>query len=549
MTPENAITLSERLRGSATEGELGRTLAAALLDGMHADAVLAWLPHKPDVPPQLPDVFLAGQLLSSADHTDLVAALASDQLPAHLAKHGAALVVAVQRPPIVGRLVVAWRDAPAVETNAKTILELVASQVTTLVERRQSAESAAAMTAALRDVEDQILRAGRARTAAEMASGLVHDFNNYLTTILGYTELVLAPLSEADSTYAELTTIRTAAMDAAALARRLQAVGKRAYAAEREIVSLAEVARTTVELARPRGRQRAEVDGVSFEFILDTQPVPPVYVVLSEIREILLNLLFNAIDAMPTGGRIVITTGMADGLVQIAVRDDGMGMSHEVQERLFQPFFTTKGDRGCGLGLSVSRSIAERHSGSLTAHSAPGLGSILTLSIPPAPAELVKTVRGGSAATYTCSRPVKAPYALRVLVVDDQRDVRDSVGEMLGVLGHSVVTASDGAAALALIVRETFDVVLTDVGMPEMNGVQLVRRLQSIAPGVPAVLMSGWGIDPDMATPANVACVLSKPLTMTTLSDAITACAGHASGAVVKEQLPTADHRLLASGE
>jgi CheY-like chemotaxis protein len=203
------------------------------------------------------------------------------------------------------------------------------------------------------------------------------------------------------------------------------------------------------------------------------------------------------------------------------VKDEGVGMPEEVQGLLFQPFFSTKGEHGCGLGLSVCRSIAQRHGGKFTVQSVPGHGSTFTLSLPQAPAELL-----------TPALPEVEPHAAasplvvgrRILLVDDQGEVRDSVGQMLRALGHHVVAAADGQAGLEIALGQRVDLVLTDFGMPGMNGVEFARRMASVAPHVPVVLITGWGLDQDAPPPANVAFVLGKPITMKDLREAIAAC-------------------------
>jgi two-component system cell cycle sensor histidine kinase/response regulator CckA len=207
------------------------------------------------------------------------------------------------------------------------------------------------------------------------------------------------------------------------------------------------------------------------------------------------------------------------------VRDEGTGMSDDVQARLFQPFFTTKGDRGSGLGLSVCRNIAKRHGGKLAVQSAPGAGATFTLSLPPAPAEIVEPTPSGR----ELRRSVQGAVC-QILLIDDQEEVRESVGEMLRALGHQVVVAPDGPAGLSLASGKRLDVVLTDFGMPGMNGVEFAQRLRVVAPQTPVVLITGWGLDPGTLTPDNVAFVLGKPITMQELGDALAACSADEGG-------------------
>jgi CheY-like chemotaxis protein len=394
----------------------------------------------------------------------------------------------------------------------------MAGHVSSVIERLDTDRLLATSRTSLRDYEREIAQTRRVRALGEMASGIVHDFNNCLTTILGFTELSLGPLEEKDAHYEDLSTIRTAALDAAALVRRLQALSRPPRGGdEREIIDLREVVRAMPRLALPRWSRRAQCEGIRFDIVVDAQPVPPVCVAVAEIRELLLNLLFNAVDAMPKGGQIVIGTRQVDGEIEITVKDEGVGMAPEVLDRVFEPFFTTKGDGGgYGLGLAVCRSIAERHGGRLSARSAPGKGSMFTLRLPPAPTELLAPL-GAAAAPVAADRTGR-----RVLLVDDQHEVRESVGEMLRALGHDVLICEEGNAALAMAIRQRVDVIVTDLGMPNMNGVELAERLRVVVPNTPVVLLTGWGLDDDRL-PDNVSSVVSKPITMKRLAEALAA--------------------------
>jgi CheY-like chemotaxis protein len=254
---------------------------------------------------------------------------------------------------------------------------------------------------------------------------------------------------------------------------------------------------------------------VSFDISVQADQTPAVYVAVAEIRELLLNLLFNAIDAMPNGGRIVIAARQVDGDAEVAVTDEGIGMAPDVLDRVFEPFFSTKGDQGYGLGLAVCRSIVERHGGKLSARSTVGKGSTFTLRLPAAPAELLTGIAPSTTRTGDGTHR-------RVLLVDDQHEVRESVGEMLRALGHEVLVSEEGNAALAMAMRQPVDLVMTDLGMPNMNGLEVARRLRTAVPGTPVVLLTGWGVD-DNQVPENVTCVLNKPITMKLLADALAA--------------------------
>ncbi|HVB39106.1 MAG TPA: ATP-binding protein [Vicinamibacterales bacterium] len=398
------------------------------------------------------------------------------------------------------------------ETNTR--IEQALAEKTRLSEELQKSLSS------LHSTQGQMVRAQKLRALGEMASGVAHDFNNSLTTILGLLEWLLHTSPADLAIRPDLETIRTAAVDAAAIVRRLQLFGRSAPDAEAEQIDLGEIAQLVVNLARPRWRELAQRRGVQFDLVVEApgEPAPPVRAVSSEIRELLMNLVFNAIDAMPQGGRIAIRTGRTGEHAFISVVDQGTGITDEVKSRIFEPFFTTKGKDGAGLGLSVCWGIAERHGGSLEVDSNVGHGTTFTLVLP--------AVAGAPAVPKPAPAPAAIPKAARrlavsVLLVDDQADVLESVADMLGALGHHVVTAASGEIALRQFKRERFDVVMTDLGMPGINGLELARRLRSERPGLPVLLLTGWGADYEEHPPEEVSMVLSKPVTMKSLQESL----------------------------
>jgi CheY-like chemotaxis protein len=348
--------------------------------------------------------------------------------------------------------------------------------------------------------------------------GWLHDVANCLTTILGLASVDAGSIEGPEAVDRRLKTIRLAAEDAALLLKRANHLDDAGADAGRRVVRLEQLVQAMPDLVRPRWRQRAERTGTHFDITVRTDEAPPVSVAEGEIRDLLLNLLFNAIDAMPAGGRITLSTRTIDDWAEVSVTDEGVGMSEAVLDRAFEPFFTTKGPNGSGLGLSSCRSIARRHGGVLTAESRPGDGSTFTLRLPPAaPGAVVE-----GEATWSTGRREGA--SLRVVLVDDRDDVRETVASMLEALGHGVVAVRDGFSALEAVSRQRVDAVITDVGMPGLNGAELARRLQLVAPDLPVVLMTGGADGTDAAALDNVRTVLGKPVTLGALDRVLAAC-------------------------
>jgi CheY-like chemotaxis protein len=245
----------------------------------------------------------------------------------------------------------------------------------------------------------------------------------------------------------------------------------------------------------------------------DLRDVPAIRGSESDLREVLINVLFNSVDAMPRGGTITVATHTEADSITIEVRDTGGGMTEEVRQHCFEPFFTTKGERGTGLGLAIVYGIVQRHGGSIGIESEVGKGTIVVIHLPVLTPES-GTVLPGSAAPL---RP------LRVLLVEDEPQVCDIEAEYLRGDGHFVETAADGCQGLKQFKAGHFDVVVADRAMPEVNGDQMTEAIKQISPRTPVVLVTGFadmpmdGIEgkrlPDL--------IMRKPITQTALRQAI----------------------------
>ena len=246
--------------------------------------------------------------------------------------------------------------------------------------------------------------------------------------------------------------------------------------------------------------------------------LPPVPGVASELRDALTNLVFNAVDAMPQGGRLSLRTrllvpaaanGGARGCVQLAVADSGVGMDEETRSRCLEPFYTTKGERGTGLGLPMVYGTVQRHGGEIEVASVAGEGTCVTLSFP---------VMRDDAGSVTGIRPVAVVPPRRILLVDDDPIVIQSTRETLSADGHAVSAADGGQAGIeafrrALSAGEPYEVVITDLGMPQVDGRQVAAAVKSARPQTLVVLLTGWGrrLVEEGEIPPYVDRVLTKP--------------------------------------
>jgi signal transduction histidine kinase len=233
-----------------------------------------------------------------------------------------------------------------------------------------------------RRLREQVLHAEKLRAVGEMAAGIAHNFNNVLTTILTRAQLLAQQVTDTVAVQRGLTLIEQAASDGAALVRRLQQLARGSAATERAWLDLNVLVQEVVETTQPLWHDHARREGRPVEVHLSLTPLPRLLGRAAELREVLTNLLLNAIEAMPRGGQITIRTWTETSGVCVAVGDTGVGMTAEVRRRLFDPFFTTKGTRGTGLGLSVSQAIIKGHHGMLTVDSAPDRGTTFVITLP-----------------------------------------------------------------------------------------------------------------------------------------------------------------------
>jgi PAS domain S-box-containing protein len=338
-----------------------------------------------------------------------------------------------------------------------------------------------------RDITEERLASERAaqadklRALGQLASGVAHNFNNILAAILGHAQLM-----KRESTDERLTTrldiIERAALDGAQTVKRIQGFGLQQSDDGYETFDVNQLLQDSTTLTRARWQHEAQARGLTYDVALDLRDLSQVRGTASELREVFVNIILNALDAMPQGGRLRITSKQKNGQVRVTFSDSGIGMTREVRQRIFEPFFTTKGVTGMGLGLAVSYSIVERHGGEIDVRSIPGRGTTFTLSLPAAQP---------SAGVVNATDSVMAK-TVRVLVVDDDDRVRDVLVGMLKLAGHRVDFAPNGREALLRLERESFDLVFTDLSMPDVDGWALAEEIRRRWPQLKIVMVTGY---------------------------------------------------------
>jgi signal transduction histidine kinase/CheY-like chemotaxis protein len=386
-----------------------------------------------------------------------------------------------------------------------------------LQEAQQSANQLQNVVDDLRATQAQLVRGETLSAIGKLASGMAHHLNNLFAVILGRLETLLAKTLEPE-TRRYLEIVERAAKDGAEVVRRVQRFSRVQPVARTMSVNLNQLAQEVLDLTRPRWHNEALLRQIRIDTALDLGNVQLVAGEYAPLREVLMNLVLNAIDAMPSGGRLGVKT-WADGQgVHCAVSDAGVGMSEEVRQRALDPFFTTKGPKSTGLGLSVTYGIIQRHNGKLEIDSAPGRGTTVRITLPAAETPVQAAERPATAQLL--------PVQLRVLLVDDEPEVRSALGDMIGAAGHTAFQAAGGKEALAwLDAGQPVDLVLTDLGMPGMTGADVARAVRGRWPHLRIGLMTGWDETEKLVgeTSAIVDFVLAKPFTLQALLGAYAA--------------------------
>jgi CheY-like chemotaxis protein/anti-sigma regulatory factor (Ser/Thr protein kinase) len=282
-----------------------------------------------------------------------------------------------------------------------------------------------------------------------------------------------------------LSVVETAAMDGSETVRRIQTFA-RLRPEERFVpLNVNQVVEDALAITRPRWEEKIAHDRRPLKQRLELRATRVIHGRPAALTEVMTNLILNALDAMPDGGTLTIRTRDTQDGVVITLVDTGIGMPESVRRRIFEPFFSTKGEKGSGLGLSMAYTIVQRHGGDIRVDTEPGRGTTFTLTLPKAPE--TKDAEAQPART-------PARRAAHVLLIDDDPQVLSALVALLEVSGHSVSAAVSGAAALKIYAPGRYDLVLANVGMAGMNGWEFAERLRAVDMTVPVLFITGWGL-------------------------------------------------------
>ncbi|MBI3914532.1 MAG: response regulator [Chloroflexi bacterium] len=359
---------------------------------------------------------------------------------------------------------------------------------------------------------EQLISSTRIRAVGQLAIGATHSLNNAFAGVLGRAQLLAERVHEEDWR-SELQEIQRTAAGGAQTVRRLQEFARTSREEKFAPTDLNQLLREAAEITRFYWRDQAESNGVVIDVVKDFADVPPVLAHPSELREVFIELILNAIEAMPRGGLITLSTARKAGQLIVAVTDTGDGMPEALRRRVFDPFFTTKGAGHAGLGLSVAARVIGQHNGAFEVASTSGRGTTFTLALP--------LEAGGSEAPAKATLP--PTQAANILIIDDEPTIRDVVAKFLAFRGHRVIVAGGGAEGVARFKENAFDLVVTDLGMPGMSGWDVAREIKKVKPKVLVVLMTGWSADLDSrkVKESGVDRVVHKPFQVDDVLDLI----------------------------
>jgi signal transduction histidine kinase/ActR/RegA family two-component response regulator len=411
------------------------------------------------------------------------------------------------RDEVMGILDIQNKTLDGFEEEELKVLSSFAGQVSISIENARLFSDLRQTLHDLKQAQDQIVQTEKLKAMGEMASGVAHDFNNILAVILGNIQLLLHQLKNlpVEEIQDRLKVIERSSKDGAETVRRIQEFTGVKRDKEFISVDLNQIIQEVITVTQPRWKDQAQSKGIQIELSTRFGEIPLILGNSSELREVLTNIIFNGVDAMPQGGGFSFSTSHQGDWVEVMIADTGVGMTEAVKKRVFDPFFTTKGVSSSGLGMSVSYGIIKRHGGEIQIESQPGKGTTLIIRLP----------RGVGDAPVFKREPSVFPEArqARILVIDDDDSVRDILSQMLKAKGHQVVAASSGEEGIDHFRKENFDLVLTDLGMPKISGWEVGKTIKGMNRKVPVAMITGWGMElnREKMSENGIDLIISKP--------------------------------------
>jgi signal transduction histidine kinase/DNA-binding response OmpR family regulator len=406
------------------------------------------------------------------------------------------------------------RNGQSFDEEDMAFLYSLAGQAAVAIERTRQYDELQAAFESLKAAQKTLMETERMNALGLMAAGVAHDFNNLLTGILGRVQLLRMKIdtngTDLPLMLSQLELIENLTLQGATTVRRIQEFARIRKDIPSDSVDINSVVRTAYEVTRGKWKDECETKGVSVEMCLDLGMIPVTRGNTHELTQVVTNLIMNAVDAMPKGGKLTLRTFLEGDTIMLEVSDTGIGMSKEVKEKLFQPFFTTKGN-GSGLGTSIVYGIVARHGGEIKVSSDEGEGTTFLLTLPFIDIPPEDLPDGKKEERKWKKKESGAPA--KILLVEDNDLNRELFRGYIMDMGHHAVAASCGKDALSILEKGEVDLVVTDLSMPGITGYQVAQEAKKRNPVIPVILVTGWAVQQDESKlrESGVDFLLKKP--------------------------------------
>ena len=355
-----------------------------------------------------------------------------------------------------------------------------------------------------KEMQEKLAESEKLRALGLMTSGIAHDFNNILAIITGNIDLIEIE-EDKDKILKKVQIIKKTVIGSAKTIKRLQ---KYARTKNDELqfraIRLNDLVREAIEIATPMWKDGSHAKGLSVE-IVDALTEDELIILGddTDLRETIINMIFNSVDAMPQGGKIHIATYAKSESIYLELSDNGIGMTEETKNRIFDPFFTTKGMDHSGLGMSMLYGTIKRHNGSIDIKTAPGEGTTFTIALPKGKEKIEK--RDGTQGSVVERRKSN------ILIIDDEPEIGAMLSEILSKQGHQASVFESGKGGLEAFKEGSYEIVITDLGMPDISGWDVINIARQIEPDVITGIITGWDISEEEAKQKGVDFLITKP--------------------------------------
>ncbi len=362
------------------------------------------------------------------------------------------------------------------DKNLLNMMTTIGSQIGLFIKRKQA--------------EDALLQSEKLKSIGIITAGISHEFNNILAIISGNVQLLEESRKDDEELTNALRIIRRMTDDGAEISRRMLEFTKTAKDTTGFVlIDIKDMIKQSIDFTMPKWKNMAQAKGIDYQIDKEgMKGIPEVLCNSTQMREVFTNILNNALDAMPDGGRVTFRTWSEEDTVFISISDTGVGMPEEVRKNIFDPFFTTRSPVGTGLGLSTAHGIITRHGGMVEVESEVGKGSTFTLQFPAA----AKADSPEESPEQEQKQKIKV-NSLRILVVDDEEEVCKMLDNFLSKRGHLVRTVDNGREAIILAQAADYDLVLCDMAMPNVYGYDVIKALNELANRPLIGMITGWG--------------------------------------------------------